>query len=75
MDGLSNASRSSFLFTEGAFYVKCFLYPWITIEHGPHILIVTLVYGIDGGQVPVKDEQSAKRATLGKKEKDILILM
>lgn len=66
MDGLSDAI-SSFLFTEGAFYVKGFFYPWISIEQGFHILIVTLVYRIDGGQIPVKDEQSAKRATLGKK--------
>lgn len=68
MDGLSNAPMSSFLFTEGAFYVKGFLCPWITIKQGPHILIVTLLYGIDGGQIPVKDEQSAKRATLEKKK-------
>lgn len=65
MDGLSNAPRSSFLLTEGAFYVKGFLYPWITTEKCPNILIVTLAY--DGGQIPVKDKQSSKRATLENK--------
>lgn len=49
MDSLSNASMSSCCFTEGAFYVKCFLYPWVTTKQGPHIFIVALVYGINGG--------------------------
>lgn len=69
MDGLSNASMSCFLFIEGAFYVKCFLQPWVTVEQSPNILIVTLVYGIDGGQIPVKDKQGPKRAALEKDEK------
>lgn len=35
------------------------------MKQGPHILVVTLLFGIDGGQVPVVHQQSAKRATLG----------
>lgn len=69
VDGLSDAA-CGFLFAEGAFYVKGFFYPRVSIEQGFNILVVTHVYGIDGGQIPVKDEQSAKQATLGKRKKN-----
>lgn len=49
MNSLSNASMSSCRFPEGAFYVKCVLYPLVTTDQGSHILIVALVYGVDGG--------------------------
>lgn len=62
MDGLSDASLSSFLFAEGAFYVKGFLDPRINIQQSPHVFVMTPVY--DRGQIPVKHGQRAKRATL-----------
>lgn len=49
MDSLSNPSLGRFLFTEGAFYFKCFIYPRVAIEQGPHVLTVTFVNGINGG--------------------------
>ena len=49
VDCLSNASTSSFLFTEGVFNIKRVLYPLVTIEQVPIIPVVALVYGKDGG--------------------------
>lgn len=62
MDGLPDASLSSFLFTEGAFNVKGFLYPRINIQQSPHVFVVTPAY--DRGQIPVKHGQRAERAAL-----------
>lgn len=61
VDGLPNASLS-FLLSEGAFYVKGFLYPGINIQQSPHVFIMTPAN--DRGQIPVKHRQRAKIATL-----------